>query len=111
VVDSVGLACRSQRLADGGRTVKLAVQKRQGAGPWIDTGAWVLYAHLDPVSVGVGEVVIPGQSIGAMGPAFGPEYNSSCAQGSHVHIEASRARCVVNQQAVIRNAPVLAFDV
>ena len=108
-VESVGLACRSQRLSDGGRTVKVVIEKRARSGEWLDC-AWVLYAHLDPVDVVPGALIFPGARIGAMGPANGAEYFSSCAQGSHVHMEASRARCVVNQQSVITNAPVIVLD-
>lgn len=110
VVREVGLACASQLVSDGGRTVKIAVEKRQGGGAWVDTGAWVLYAHLDPVTVGVGDVVPLGRSVGALGPAGGGEYNSSCAQGSHIHIEAAGARCVVNQGAVIRASSVMTLE-
>ncbi len=107
VVQDIGLACASQRLADGGHTVRLAIQKREAGGVWSGSGAWILYAHLDPVTVSPDEVVMPGGSIGAMGPASGGEYNSSCAQGSHVHMEASRARCVVNAGAVITGEAVM----
>lgn len=110
-VREVGLACRSKQVADGGRTVKLALQKRQAGGDWVDTGAWVLYAHLDPLTVKVGDIVSAGQRIGALGPPSGGEYNSSCAQGSHVHIEAHRSRCVVNQGSVIDAVPVMTIDV
>ena len=110
VVRAVGLACKSQLIADGGRTAKLSIQQRPAGSDWSDTGAWVLYAHLDPLAVGLGDVVMPGSRIGDLGPAGGGEYNSSCAQGSHVHMEAIGARCVVNQSAVIGKTPVMILE-
>lgn len=109
-VQDVGLACFSRRLEDGGRTVKLGIERRSGGGTWVETGAWVLYAHLDPVRVEPHQVVVAGQSLGVMGPPSGPEYASACAQGSHVHIEASQATCVVNERSLIVRAPVITFD-
>jgi hypothetical protein len=110
IVREVGLACRSQVLSDGGRVVKLAVQKRESGGDWFDSGAWVLFAHLDPVHVGVGDVVDAGGFIGALGPSGGGEYDSNCARGSHVHVEATRARCIINEGSVIRDAAVMTLD-
>ena len=107
VVREVGLACKSQMLSDGGRTVKVEIQRRQAGGTWTPSGAWVLYAHLDPVDVAVGDVLAPAAEIGRLGPPSGGEYDSSCAQGSHTHIEAAGAICVVDEGSSIRNAAVM----
>jgi LysM repeat protein len=98
VVNIIGPACRSGDLADGGQKVQLNIQRRDGGSgdAWQNTGAWVLYAHLDPVLVSVDEPVAPGARLGLLGPPAGPEYNSSCAQGSHVHVEAARGSWVVD---------------
>jgi hypothetical protein len=107
VVSEIGFTCASHKLEDGGRMVKLNIQKRQSGGDWVESGAWVLFGHLDPVFVRVGEVVGAGQLVGALGPAGGGEYRSSCASASHIHIEATRAECVVRVRDVIRNAAVI----
>ena len=107
VVREVGLACRSQRLEDGGRTVKIAIQSRQSGGEFIDTGNWVLYAHLDPVTVNRGDIVAVGERVGALGPVGGGEYSSSCATASHIHIEASNARTTLFEQMLAGNDAVM----
>lgn len=97
VVEEVGLACRERpdhvdeaaRLALGGRMLALRIERRDG-GRWVRTGARVLYAHLDPVLVASGAVVLPGDELGRLGPADSPpgvEYDSACARRSHVHVE------------------------
>ena len=109
-VTEVGLACRSGMLADGGRTVKLEIQRRVSGGEWARSGAWVLYAHLDPVTVTVGQEVLPTAAIGRLGPASGPQYDSPCARGSHIHVEAFGASCVVNEGERLRIHPVIELD-
>lgn len=95
VVDDVRAACHSLRLADGGYQLRLRIERRAGEHePWLDTGAWLRYAHLDPVAVVANDVVAPGGALGWLGPAGGGEYASSCAMGSHVHVEALRATWV-----------------
>ena len=95
VVEQVGRACRSARLADGGYQLALRIERRAAAHePWLDTGAWLRYAHLDPVAVTVGDAVEPGGTLGWLGPPGGGEYASTCAMGSHVHVEARRATWV-----------------
>lgn len=109
-VIEVGLACRSGVLSDGGRKVKLAIQTRQPGGDWTDTHAWVLYGHLDPLVVRVGDLVNPGDLIGALGPNGPGEYDSSCARGSHIHVEATKARCLVNEREVVRNDAIMSLQ-
>ena len=107
VVKEIGFTCGSHRLEDGGLMVKLNLQKRPVGGAWEESGAWVLYGHLDPVAVSIEDVVEVGGVVGALGPAGGGEYRSDCASASHVHIEATRAECVVRVKDVIRNAAVI----
>lgn len=90
VVERIAMACRSGVLADGGHSLTVNIE-RLADGTWERTGAWLLYAHLDPVLVGVGDVVAPGHLIGRLGPPEGPEYRSRCATASHVHVEVNRA--------------------
>jgi LysM repeat protein len=106
VVDVIGLACASGRIEDGGHKVQLAIHQRPaGSDTWSDTGAWVLYAHIDPVSVATGDQVLPGDAIGILGPPGGGQYNSSCAQGSHTHVEVRGAQSVVDEgQDIDRDA-------
>ena len=110
VVRELGLACVSRQLSDGGRTVKLAIERREAGGDWSGSGSWVLYAHLDPVSVHLGDVVGVGGVVGALGPSGGGEYHSSCATASHVHVEAAGARCIANKGSVIRDAAVMTLN-
>jgi len=107
VVMIIGPACRSGELRDGGSKVQLRIEHRQAGGAWRDSGAWVLYAHMDPVLVRVDDVVAPGTVVGRMGPASGLEYDSGCAQGSHVHVEATRATTVLDVGATIRATMVM----
>jgi LysM repeat protein len=98
VVDEIGLACASGRLADGGHKVKIAIQQRPSSGgDWQDTEAWVLYAHVDPVLVDAGATIANGTVVGALGPPAGGEYDSSCAGGSHTHVEAPGAISVLDE--------------
>ena len=106
-VQEIGLACRSQRLEDGGRTVRIAIESRQRGGEFVDTGNWVLYAHLDPVTVSRGEIVPVGGIVGALGPDGGGEYDSSCARASHIHIEASNATTSLFERMLVGSDPVL----
>jgi murein DD-endopeptidase MepM/ murein hydrolase activator NlpD len=109
VVNIIGPACRSGELGDGGQKVQLTLQRRDAGsgGPWQNTGAWVLYAHLDPVLVAVDQVVAPGARIGLLGPPGGAEYDSSCAQGSHVHVETTRGSWVIDVGTRIRGDTVI----
>lgn len=106
-VSEIGLACWSKRLEDGGRTVKIDIQSRLPGGDFVDTGNWVLYAHLDPVTVNRWDVVAVGGVVGALGPAGGGEYDSSCASASHIHIEASNARTTLLEKMLVGNDPVM----
>ena len=100
-------ACASGRLSDGGNKVQIRIQTRTDGGGWVDSAAWVLYAHIDPVMVEFGQVLGPGSAIGRLGPASGGEYSSSCAQGSHVHVEAASASDVIDQDSQIGQMPVM----
>jgi LysM repeat protein len=95
-VHLIGHACRSGLVADGGRKVQLNLQHRTAGGEWRDSGSWLLYSHLDPVEVVLDDIVMPGQKVGLMGPAGGGEYSSSCADGSHVHVECTRGEWVID---------------
>lgn len=98
VVTDIGFACASRRLEDGGHKVQFAIHHRAaGFAAWQDSGSWVLFAHIDPVAVAVGDQVLPGDVIGTLGPPGGGEYNSTCAQGSHTHVEVKGALSVVDE--------------
>ncbi len=107
IVRSIGFACRSGRVGDGGQKVQISIEHRASGGEWQRSGAWVLYAHLDPVLVSVDEVVMPGEQIGCLGPNGGGEYDSSCAQGSHVHVEATRGRWAIPVGSEILDGSVI----
>jgi len=109
-VAEVGFACGSRVLSDGGRFVKIAIQTSAGGDAWQNSGARVLYAHLDPVSVSVGDIVPARGFIGALGPDGGGEYDSPCARGSHIHVEATGAGCTVDEGAIIRNETLMTLD-
>jgi LysM repeat protein len=112
VVHVVGFACRSAKVDDGGLKVQLRIEQR--AGPqddWASTGAWVLYAHLDPVAVNVDDKVKPGHVIGQLGRAGGQEYQSPCAGGSHVHLEATRGSSVANVGTSPGNGAVMTLAI
>jgi len=103
----IGPACRSGELRDGGSKVQVRIEHRAAGGAWRQSDAWVLYAHLDPVLVRIDEVIAPGTVVGRMGPESGPEYDSSCAQGSHVHVEAARATSVLDVGTTIGATAVM----
>ncbi|MFN8506860.1 MAG: LysM peptidoglycan-binding domain-containing protein [Dehalococcoidia bacterium] len=107
VVRIIGPACRSGQLSDGGNKVQIRIEYRAAGGAWRPSDAWVLYAHMDPVLVRVDDVIAPGTVVGRMGPESGPEYDSSCAQGSHVHVEAARATSVLDVDTIIRATAVM----
>ena len=107
VVFSVGPACRSGSVDDGGNAVKVMLQHAIGGGQFQDTGAWVLYAHLDPVLVSVDQVLAPEALIGNLGAPHGREYSSSCAEGSHIHVEATNGSFVVDEKASFRRSTVV----
>jgi LysM repeat protein len=131
VVESVRPACRSQKLEDGGLAVRISLQRLDA--DWVDTGLRVLYGHLDPVDVTAGQVVEPGDRLGALGPAVAQhwpdgnaacrtahsanddrrgEYHSSCAVHSHLHIEAFSADSVVGRGASLeRESRVVTYTV
>jgi hypothetical protein len=111
VVHIIGFACRSHILSEGGHKVQIFLQQRTAGGDWQDTGAWVVYAHLDPVAVAVDQVVTPGAKIGSLGPTGGGEYNSACARGSHTHVEASRGASVVTLGSKIRDDTVIRLGI
>jgi hypothetical protein len=92
IVRDILPACASKLISDGGLRVTLDLEhSRTAEGTWWPSDRWVLYGHLDPVSVSPGQVVFPGAVLGALGPPMGPEYASPCAQGSHLHLEATGA--------------------
>jgi LysM repeat protein len=117
VVESVRPACASQRIEDGGFVVIVALERAEGD----TTGLRVAYAHLDPVAVGVGDVLDASDAmLGALGPEvaqdWGPEaglsghqhgpnepqraeYHSSCAQHSHLHLEGFGADAVMRARS------------
>ncbi|MCC6387314.1 MAG: LysM peptidoglycan-binding domain-containing protein [Dehalococcoidia bacterium] len=107
VVRIIGPACRSGQLSDGGSKVQIRIEHRAAGGAWRPSDAWVLYAHMDPVLVRIDDVLAPGTVVGRMGPETGPEYDSSCAQGSHVHVEAARATSVLDVGTSIRATAVM----
>lgn len=117
VVESVRPACASQRIEDGGFVVVVALERESGE----PTGLRIAYAHLDPVTVVVGDVLDASQTtLGALGPEvaqdWGPEaglsghqhgpdepqraeYHSSCAQHSHLHLEGFGADAVMRARS------------
>ncbi|MQA00199.1 MAG: LysM peptidoglycan-binding domain-containing protein [Dehalococcoidia bacterium] len=131
VVESIRPACRSGKPEDGGFAVLLRLQRLDEVG-WVETGLRLLFAHLDPVTVEVGDVLPAGGArIGALGPAVAQrwpdgssacgarhgrgdpcaeEYHSSCAVHSHLHVEAFGAERVVGRGARLeRGADVVSF--
>ena len=124
VVESVRPACASRRIEDGGHVVVVALERLVGdtvatiAEP---TGLRVAYAHLDPVTVAVGDILDAAETqLGALGPAsaqdWGPEaglsghqhelddplrgeYHSGCAQHSHLHLEGFGADAVMRARS------------
>ncbi len=108
VVTDIGLACASGKLADGGHKVQMAIHRRPaGSDTWEDSGVWVLYAHIDPVAVSIGDQLLPGDTIGILGPPGGGEYNSSCARGSHTHVEVRDADSVIDENEDIDREAVM----
>jgi hypothetical protein len=107
LVEVIGFACRSALLDDGGHKVQLQLQQRAPGGGWQDSGAWVVYAHIDPVMVAAGDIVSPGQQFGTLGKPDGSDYNSSCAEGSHTHVEAPNSAWVVDEGTHIDRSAVL----
>jgi LysM repeat protein len=108
VVDAIAPTCGSRVIAHGGWYVRLRLQKRAAGGTWQDCNAWVLYGHLDPTDVALGQVVAPGTQVGRLGPPPpSPEYRSTCASASHTHIEVTRGSWVEDKDAVITNAPIM----
>lgn len=128
VVESVRPACRSKRIEDGGFVVVVALQRTTGEA----TGLRVAYAHLEPVVVGVGDVLeVDETTLGALGPElaqdWGPEaaltghehppedprraeYHSSCAQHSHLHLEGFGATAVMRARGrPAQDEPLLTF--
>jgi LysM repeat protein len=112
VVIDLRPACRSLRSEDGGFQLALRLECRSSdVEPWLDAGAWLRYAHLDPVLVAPGQVVEPGATLGLLGPPGGGEYDSSCARGSHVHVEASGATWIANAWTAPGAGPVIRIRV
>ena len=116
VVESVRPACASGVIANGGSCVQLRIERHDA--DWVPTGLRVLYAHLDPVLVSVGNVVASSRTpIGALGPAQAQdwshggscgqahgaddprreEYHSSCCVHSHTHVEGFGANTVAGR--------------
>ena len=108
IVSYIGFACASRKLTDGGHKVQIAIQRRASAtDSWQDSGAWVLYSHLDSVSVAIGDELLPGAVVGLLGPEGGGEYASSCAQGSHTHVEVAGASWVIDEDNdIVRDAVI-----
>ena len=89
-VESVGPACRTGNIADGGYVVSIDLEHcRTSEGVWWPSDRRVWYAHLDPVLVAEDQIILPDTVLGRLGPSAGAEYNSPCAQGSHLHLEVS----------------------
>jgi hypothetical protein len=110
-------ACASNQLADGGKRVRVLIERLAG-GSWVSTNKRVHYAHLDPVSVSNNDIVSDGDELGELGPdtpagfpadtqltcghshgagsPFLDEYHSTCACHSHVHVEGEGATSVVD---------------
>ncbi len=131
VVESVRPACASGVIAHGGSCVQLQVERRDT--DWVPTGLRVLYAHLDPVLVAVGDVLSASRTpIGALGPAqpqdwarggpcgqaHGPddprreEYHSSCCVHSHTHMEGFGASAIVGRGARLEAGDsVMSFEI
>lgn len=131
VVESVRPACASGVIANGGSCVQLRIERHDA--DWVPTGLRVLYAHLDPVLVSVGDVVAPTRTpIGALGPAepqdwahggscgqaHGPddprreEYHSSCCVHSHTHVEGFGANTVASRSTRLAAGDfILSFEV
>ena len=108
IVAAIGPACASGRISDGGHKVQIRLQKRQPGGTWEDSDAWVLYGHLDPVEVTLGAAIEPGSLLGHLGPPRPePEYQSSCAVGSHTHVEARPGTWVVDVNATTEGGAVM----
>ena len=117
VVLSIRPACRSGLLDDGGNAVHIRVERFDAT--WIDTGLRVLYAHLDPVAVRVGDALDSANTlVGRLGPgeaqswpqgsavcgtAHGAddprreEYHSRCCGHSHLHVEGFGAASVLGR--------------
>ncbi len=106
-VFSVQPACASQRLDDGGEAAKVMLEQATGDGDFRATGAWVLYAHLSPVAVSVGQLVQHEDILGKLGAADGREYDSPCARGSHTHVEATNASWVCDTGDSLGRSPLL----
>jgi LysM repeat protein len=116
-VESVRPACASKRIEDGGSVVVVALERVTGE----PTGLRVAFAHLDPVTVAIGDTIeVDGAPLGALGPEvaqdWGPEaglsrhmhgaeepqraeYHSSCAQHSHLHLEGFGADSVMRARS------------
>ncbi len=108
VVTVIGDACASGVVADGGRKVQLRLEYRSaGTAEWLNSGAWVLYSHLDPVKVAVGAEISPDGHLGFLGPEGGGEYDSDCARGSHTHIEATRGMWVIDEEVRVGPSAVI----
>ena len=131
VVESVRPACASGVIANGGSCVQLRIERHDA--DWVPTGLRVLYAHLDPVLVSVGDVVAPARTpIGALGPAEPQdwahggscgqahgtddprreEYHSSCCVHSHTHVEGFGANTVASRSTRLAAGDfILSFEV
>jgi LysM repeat protein len=131
VVESVRPACASGVIANGGSCVQLRIERHDAE--WVPTGLRLLFAHLDPVLVSVGDIVTAsGTPIGALGPAeaqdwshgascgtaHGPddprreEYHSSCCVHSHTHIEGFGANMVAGRSTRLAAGDVImSFEV
>jgi len=127
-VESVRPACASGRIEDGGSVVVIALERETGE----STGFRVAYAHLEPVVVAIGDLLVAaGTPIGALGPElaqdWGPEagmsghehppddprraeYHSSCARHSHLHLEGFGADAVMRARGRPANdEPMVSF--
>ena len=106
-VFSVQRACASQVLADGGDAVKVMIERAVGDADFRSTGAWVLYGHLSPVLVTVGQLLEHEALIGKLGAENGTEYDAPCARGSHTHLEATNATWVCDEGGLFGRSPIL----
>jgi LysM repeat protein len=127
VVQQVRPACATGNIADGGWQVRIAIEVQMPGANWTSTDVTVVYAHMDPVAVTPGSVLMPGDQIGQLGPPAatppvirnadfpnhlteGPprdsEYHSSCAVHSHLHVEVTRGLWVAGAQDDLTSVPL-----
>lgn len=129
VVSLIGPACADGQLDHGGSKVVIEIVRVQQQGDQtgqVPTGLRLIYAHLDPVSVAVDDVLVLDQLVGKLGPAVaqdhaaehghgpgdprGEEYHSSCCMHSHLHLEGVPTAAMLNPQQVEADTPILTLE-